>query len=199
MWDKSIFTGGLSGEKGLGLVLQNSVIFQCWWLMLSLRNMVRNPLRLLFSHPMIITYVRKWFPPCPTRLLWETVWRLSSPWGQRMSGVERGKMKRKGVALLACQGLSQLGKDSECDWLQFCCPTWQPAAVQNRYFAENASLFTWKVGFLSPQTLYIQAADCQVVISYCQTGISHLRWSVKVTGKRGYGLCWSSSKFFILP
>lgn len=92
------------------------------------------------------------------------LWRLSSPWGQRMSWVERGRMKRKGAALLACQGLSQLGKDSECDWLQFCCPTWQPAAAQSWYFAENASLFTWKVSFLSPQTLYIQAADRQIVI-----------------------------------
>ena len=147
--------------------------------------MVRIPLWLFSGHPMVITYAGDWFPPCPTRLLWETVWRLSSPWGQRVSWVGRGRRKRRGAALLACQQLSQLGKDSECDCLQVCCPTWQPAAVQSWCFTENASLFTWKVSFLSPQTLHIQAADCQIVISHCQTGISYLRCSVKVTGKRG--------------
>lgn len=124
---------------------------------------------------------------------------LRSPWGRRMSWVGKGRSKRRGATLLTCQGLSLLGKDSECDCLQVFCPTWQPAAVQNWCFAVDASHFIWKVNFLSPQTLCIEAADCQIVTSHCQTGISHLHCSVKVTGKRRYNLCWSSSKFFILP
>ena len=106
----SFLLGALGEKKRLVLVLQNSVIFQCCWSVLSLRNMVRIPLWLFSCHPMVITYAGDWFPPCPTRLLWETVWRLSSPWGQRMSWVGRGRRKRRGAALLACQQLSQLGK-----------------------------------------------------------------------------------------
>lgn len=160
---------------------------------------MRMPLRLFTCHSVVITCTKDGFPPCSTRLLWGTVWRLSSVWGQRTPRVGRGRRKKRGAGLLVCQGLSQLGKDSTCDCPQVCCATWQPAAVQSWCLAENTSLFIWKVSFPSPQTLYIQASDCQIVVSQCLTGISHLRCSAKVTGERGYSLCWSSSKFFILP
>lgn len=193
-----VLLGALGGKNGwfrfCKILLSFSAADQCYHL-----ERWRGSLYGCSVTPWPLCVVRAWFPPCPTRLLKEATWRLSSPWGWRMSWVGKGRKKKRGATLLACQGLSQLGKDSEYNCSQFCGPTRRPAAVLNWCFAEDASHFTWKVNFLSPQTLYFQAADYQIVISRCQTGISHLCCSVKVTGKRGYSLCWFSSKFFILP
>lgn len=59
--------------------------------------------------------------------------------------------------------------------MQLCRSAITHGSQEELVFAEDASYFPWKVSFLFPQTIYIQAADCQALKHLCLVDIVQQR------------------------